>query len=56
MSISDDRYGLLAPVTRGVSRAFVRVRPVSGDPFTAMVATAGEAAGETVTSEGRCPR
>jgi hypothetical protein len=56
MSISEGEYGLLAPVTRGATRAFVRVRPIPDDPFITMAAIAGDAVGETVTSEGRCPR
>jgi hypothetical protein len=56
MSISDTRYGLLPPVTGDAFRAFVRVRPRAAQTAADPVATAGNNAGETFTSEGRCPR
>ncbi|GIM92372.1 hypothetical protein Ato02nite_041650 [Paractinoplanes toevensis] len=56
MSIYVARYQLFGPVTGGECHAFVRVRPRKALPATGFVATVGDAADETVTSEGRCPR
>jgi hypothetical protein len=56
MSISDHTYGLLAPVTTPIVRAFVRVRPAVDLVAIGSVAAVGNAADDTVTSEGRCPR
>ncbi|GID25131.1 hypothetical protein Abr02nite_01140 [Paractinoplanes brasiliensis] len=50
------RYRPLSPVTGDACRAFVRVRPREALSATGIVATAGDAAGATFTSEGRCPR
>jgi hypothetical protein len=44
------------PVTASAAEAFDRVRPVVDDDATDSVASVGEVADETVTSEGRCPR
>ncbi len=50
------RCGASVPVTGDACRAFVRVRPRAASSASRFVATAGDAAGETFTSEGRCPR
>jgi hypothetical protein len=55
MSISDTRCKPHLPVTGGACRAFVRVRRVAGSAAF-FVATVGNAADDTDTSEGRCPR
>jgi hypothetical protein len=56
MSIYAARYQPFVPVTGDESHAFVRVRPRQASEATGFVATVGDAADETVTSEGRCPR
>jgi hypothetical protein len=56
MSIYETRYRLFGPVTAGAYHAFVPVRPRAAQPAAGPVATVGEAADDTVTSEGRCPR
>ena len=56
MSISDTRYRPLLPVTGNACHAFVPVRPRKALTATGFVATAGNVAGDKVTSEGRCPR
>jgi len=53
LSIFARRYRPFVPVTGEEPHAFVPVRP-RGVP--GIVATVGDAADETVTSEGRCPR
>jgi hypothetical protein len=55
MSIYVARYQLFGPVTGDECHAFVRVRPRQASRATGSVATVGDAADETVTSEGRCP-
>jgi hypothetical protein len=44
------------PVTAYAAEPFDRVRPMVEDNATISVAPVGNAADETVTSEGRCPR
>jgi hypothetical protein len=56
MSISKPRYQPFVPVTGDESHAFVRVRPRQALEASGIVATVGDAADETVTSEGRCPQ
>jgi hypothetical protein len=56
MSIYETRYQLFGPVTAGAYHAFVPVRPRAARPAAGYVATVDDAADETVTSEGRCPR
>jgi hypothetical protein len=56
LSINVFRYRPLVPVTGDKPHAFVRVRPRAALAATGIVATVGDAADETVTSEGRCPR
>jgi len=56
LSIFPSRYRPSVPVTGGEPHAFVRVRPRAALAATGIVATVGDAADETVTSEGRCPR
>ena len=56
LSIYVSRYQLFVPVTGDEPHAFVRVRPRAALAGTVSVATVGESADETVTSEGRCPR
>jgi hypothetical protein len=55
-SISDGRYGLLAPVTGATGQAFVPMRRTAVSEANVRGATVGDGADETVTSEGRCPR
>jgi hypothetical protein len=43
------------PVTAYTAEQFDRVRPMVVNDTTESVASAGDVAGETVTSEGRCP-
>ena len=56
LSIFPSRYRPFVPVTGGEPHAFVRVRPRAAQPATGHVAAAGKIAGDTETSEGRCPR
>jgi hypothetical protein len=43
------------PVTAYTTEPFDRVRPVVHDNTIGSVASVGDVADETVTSEGRCP-
>ncbi|GAA2654323.1 hypothetical protein GCM10010436_83730 [Paractinoplanes durhamensis] len=56
LSIYIARYQLFGPVTGDECHAFVRVRPRQARKANGFVATVGDVADETVTSEGRCPR
>jgi len=56
MSISLRPVAQVAPVTGCEPHAFVPVRPRTARTADGIVATVGDAADETVTSEGRCPR
>jgi hypothetical protein len=56
LSIFPARYQPFVPVTGCEPHAFVPVRPRTARTADGIVATVGDAADETVTSEGRCPR
>jgi hypothetical protein len=56
LSIFPSQCGSSVPVTGDESHAFVPVRPRAASAATGIIAVVGDAADETVTSEGRCPR
>jgi len=56
LSIFPSRYRPFVPVTGDEPHAFVPVRPRAASAAIGIVATVGDAADETLTSEGRCPR